>query len=85
MQKTPDHSHHSPARKRRHARLIADWRSAWRFWSVRLAALGAALMAGWTSLPPEVRAGMPYANEVAALLFAAVAAARLVAQEGGRA
>ncbi|CAN5151834.1 hypothetical protein BH10PSE13_BH10PSE13_15960 [soil metagenome] len=62
-------------------RPIAGLRSAWRLWSVRLSTASAALMATWTSLPPELRASLPYANHLAAGLFLAVALSRLIAQE----
>lgn len=53
------------------ARLIADWRRGWRFWSVRLEALalasGAWLLGApdlatqlWLALPPETRAVLPH-------------------------
>ncbi len=52
------------------ARLVADWRDAWKWASVRLAALGGILTAIltaapsfarelWDQLPPEVRATAP--------------------------
>lgn len=69
-------------RARIRARLIADLRQSWRFWSVRISAIGAALMAAWTALPADVRAGLPYANHLAAMLFVLVALSRLVSQEG---
>ncbi|MCE7798824.1 hypothetical protein LWE61_20045 [Sphingobium sufflavum] len=72
----------SPARPPR-ARLIPGWTSAWRLWSVRLSTLGAGLMAAWSSLPADLRGALPYADRVAAALFLAVTAARLVAQEDG--
>jgi hypothetical protein len=64
------------------AQLIADWRSAWRFWSVRIATCGAGLMATWSSLPADLREALPYANQVAAALFVAVTIARMLAQRG---
>lgn len=66
-------------------RPIPHWRAAWRLWSVRLSAAGAALMATWTQLPPDLRAALPHADRVAALLFAAVALSRLLAQPESRA
>lgn len=66
------------------ARLIDDWRRAWRFWSVRLSVLSAVLMGGWQALPPELRADLPYANQVAVGLFLLVALSRL-AQQGTKA
>ncbi|MET0362550.1 MAG: hypothetical protein ABW048_12465 [Sphingobium sp.] len=64
----------------RHGRLISGWRQAWRLWSVRIAALGAALMSAWPALPPHLLTALPYADRIAALLFVAVAFARVVAQ-----
>ena len=51
-------------------RLLPDWRQAWRWWSVRVSALGALLAAiallapdvvgaVWAALPPELLAKLP--------------------------
>jgi hypothetical protein len=66
----------------RHGRLITGWRQAWRLWSVRIAALGAALMSAWPALPTQLLTALPYADRLAALMFVAVAFARVVAQGG---
>ncbi len=71
----------TPLRGRIRARLIPDLRRAWRFASVQISTLGAGLMAGWSALPADVRAQLPYANQVAAAMFALVVVARLVGQE----
>ena len=63
------------------ALLIAEWRSAHRFWSVRLSALGLALMTAWPLIPPELRAMLPYQQHIALAMFALVILSRLVAQE----
>ena len=50
--------------------LISDWRKAWRFWSVRFAALGATVsfalaqfpevaLTLWAALPPQMRSAIP--------------------------
>ena len=50
--------------------LIDDWRQCWRFWSIRLGALGSALtgffiawpeaaLHAWALLPEELRAAIP--------------------------
>lgn len=38
--------------------LIPEWRSAWRFLSVNLAALGAAMAGAWLLTPPETQAAV---------------------------
>jgi hypothetical protein len=66
------------------ARLIDDWRQAWRFWSVRLSAFGAALSAAWVSMPADMRDGFPGAQWIGLMLFISVLLARLVVQDGGK-
>ena len=76
-------------------KLIDDARLWWRFWSVRLAAIGSALqallnwwpeacLALWNAMPAEVNALLP--DEALTLLpllfFLAAIAARLVRQPG---
>lgn len=69
-----------------HARacMIADLTRAWRFWSIRLSMLGAALSAGWLALPPDTRALVPGAHWIGLALFLLVAFARLINQPGAR-
>ncbi|KPH59275.1 hypothetical protein ADT71_23940 [Novosphingobium sp. ST904] len=69
------------------SRLIEDWRLWWRYWSVRLNAIGLAILTGcqlisdaWSTMPPDLRAALPYARDVSILLFAAGIVARLVQQ-----
>ncbi len=75
-------------------KLTPDWRQAWRWWSVRLSALGSllcaialaspdALFAAWQALPADVVALLPerLATAVPMLLFMAIAAARVVQQQ----
>lgn len=75
------------------ARLIDDARLWWRFWSMRLAALGAivtasaqwfpdALSAAWNAIPPDMRALLPapLLHSIPVVLFAAIMVARVVAQ-----
>ena len=63
------------------ARLIADWRKAYRLWSVRLAAIGLAVMSAWPSIPQEIREQIPGQRWIAAAIFAAVILGRLINQE----
>lgn len=65
-------------------RLIAEWRSAWRYWSIRIAAIGAALSGAWVALPADTRALIPGAQWIGLLLFGLTIAARLVDQPGAR-
>ncbi|MGD9470601.1 MAG: hypothetical protein AB7G24_00720 [Novosphingobium sp.] len=75
------------------ARLIADLRHAWRMWSVRLNAIGLAVLAWvqidpvsvlevWNMMPAAVRAHLPahFVLPVASGLFALSLLARLVRQ-----
>lgn len=66
--------------------LIDDWRQAWRLWSVRMNAVGAALGAALAmipAMPPEVQAMIPLRYRVIAVGLWAVAsmAARLLRQK----
>lgn len=78
------------------ARLIDDAGRWWRFWSVRLAAIGAALEAFlqwfpdqakdvWNWLPDGMRATLPgwLTSSFPIVLFVAVIATRLIAQKKG--
>lgn len=64
--------------------MIADLTRAWRFWSLRLSMLGAALSAGWIALPPDTRALVPGSHWIGLCLFLLVALARLIDQPGAR-
>lgn len=76
------------------ARLIDDARLWWRFWSVRLAAVGAIVttfaqwfpdtLAGvWNAMPADMRALLPapLLHSIPIILFVAVGISRLVAQK----
>lgn len=73
--------------------LIENWKAAWKLWSVRLNAIGLALvswpmidpssaLALWHAMPREVRDMLPQQTGqiVAITLFAAAAIARVVKQ-----
>lgn len=62
------------------ARLIEDWRKAWRYWSVQVSLFGAALSAAWTQLPADTRASIPGAQWIGFALFMLVLASRLIQQ-----
>lgn len=73
-------------------KLIENWRAATRLWSVRVNALGAAVMAfalaapgavaqAWAVLPAEMRALVPHPEWIAMFLFAAGIIARVIHQE----
>lgn len=83
----------SPERTKRFE-FIEDWRQAWRFWSVRLAAAGGALQAllawwpdaalvMWNSMPDEVKALLPQSAVMTLplLFFAASIVARILKQK----
>lgn len=74
-------------------KLISDWKAAWKLWSVRLNAIGLALvswpmidpnsaLALWHAMPREVRDMLPQQTGqiIAIALFAAAAVARVVRQ-----
>lgn len=74
-------------------KLIDDWKGAWRFWSVQLAAIGSALqallawwpdaaLAMWNSMPAELKAMLPQSAlmTVPLLFFGAAIVARVVKQ-----
>ena len=77
--------------------LIEDWRNWWRFWSVRLAAVGTAItgllvafpdaaLAAWAILPHELKSSIPpqYMPLIGVVVFALSIAARLVRQDSLR-
>lgn len=41
------------------ARLIPNWRRAWRMFSVQAQALVMAVLGGWQALPDDLRASIP--------------------------
>lgn len=74
--------------------LIEDWRDFWRFWSVRLAAVGTAItgllvafpdaaLAAWAILPHELKSSIPpqYMPLIGVVVFALSIVARLVKQK----
>jgi hypothetical protein len=60
--------------------LITEWRSAYKFWSVRLSALGLAIMGAWPMIPPELRAMLPYQQHIAMIMFGLIILSRITAQ-----
>jgi len=75
-------------------RLIEQWRSFWRMWSLRFTAMGTVLLswitmspdiliAAWANLPDEVKAYIPqqYLMHVTIALFVLGMVSRLVKQE----
>lgn len=71
-------------RARIRARLIPELRLAWRFWSVRLSAVGAAMSAAWVALPADTRALVPGAQWIGLVLFVSITVVRLIDQSGAR-
>lgn len=70
------------------ARLIDDAGKWWRMWSVRLNGLGLLLLSAsqilsesWSTMPPDLRAALPYANVISIVLFASGLLARVVVQK----
>lgn len=80
------------------ARLIDDARRSWRYWSVRVSAIGAAVfafllaapdqaLALWQALPAEVQELIPDERQLGLALLTAAAIARVLRQHvpaGGR-
>jgi hypothetical protein len=79
--------------KIRKLRLIPDWKKCHRFWSVRISALGAAIMGLftiwpdsalqlWAAMPDEVRTLIPHriVSGLAAFVFVMTTASRIVKQ-----
>lgn len=64
------------------ARLIDNWRSAWRLWSVQISFVGLALSAGWQVLPYDVREHIPGQQWISVAFFLLVIVSRLFSQEG---
>ena len=80
------------------ARLVDDARLWWRFWSIRFAAIGAAIEAFlawfpdqardvWNWIPADMRALLPswLTSSLPIALFIAVMISRVVAQNKGKA
>lgn len=67
-------------------KLVENWKEAWRWYSMRAAAIGAGVLSAWPMLPDEWKAALPEwslsALGVATLLTVAVG--RVVDQGGGR-
>jgi hypothetical protein len=62
------------------ARLIADWKKAHRYWSVRLSGLATLLTATWAALPADLRDHFPHAQWLAVSMFALIGLSRILAQ-----
>lgn len=75
-------------------RLIAQWRSFWRMWSIRFTALGTAMLAfistspdiiigAWNALPMEIRQYIPqnYLLYITIAIFVLGMFSRVVKQE----
>lgn len=64
-------------------RLVPDWRSAWRWFSVQALAILAVLPMVWASLPADIKAYIPtkYGIYIAAAIALAGIAGRLVDQK----
>jgi hypothetical protein len=39
--------------------LVANWRKAWRWFSVQAMVLAAAIQGAWLAMPPDLRAAVP--------------------------
>ena len=69
-------------------KLIEGWRQFHRFWSVRLAALAAALPPIWSAIPEDIKHRLPgpTATIGASVIAVAIIVARIVPQQvGGKA
>jgi hypothetical protein len=59
-------------------RLVAEWRGAWRWFSVQAMALVAAVQAAWAAMPDDMRRHFPHA------LVTALSVGMLLLGIGGR-
>lgn len=66
--------------------LIPDWRQAWRWWSVRLGALAAALPPLWSAIPEDIKSRLPGSTATigASVIAIAIVIARVLPQQGGK-
>ena len=66
-------------------KLVKNAGQAWRWFSVRFAALGVAVSGAWLALPADLSAQVPgwAQNAVAGFIFAGVLVGRLIDQGGG--
>ncbi|MGL6208712.1 MAG: hypothetical protein ACRC14_02640 [Paracoccaceae bacterium] len=64
-------------------KLVSNWKSAWRWWSMRFASLAIAWEAAWLALPPDVMASLVSPEgqgKVTAVLMVAAMIGRLIDQ-----
>ncbi len=64
-------------------RLVPNWKTSLRWWSVRLSLLNVALLQVWLELPPDLKAAIPpnWMATAASVLALLAVAGRVVAQE----
>lgn len=64
-------------------KLIEDWRQFHKFWSVRLAALAAALPPIWSAIPDDIKNRLPgpTATIGASVIAVAIIVARIIPQQ----
>ena len=64
-------------------RLVPDWKTSMRWWSVRLSLLNVALLQVWMELPPDLKSAIPpnWMATAASVLALLAVAGRVVAQE----
>lgn len=73
------------------ARIIPDWRRAWRFWSLRLAAIAGVLelipaeifLQLYALVPPDLQLLLPARRTIVILLFVTAFASRFIDQRLG--
>jgi hypothetical protein len=66
--------------------LVAEWKTAWRWFSVQSMAASAVVLGAWDSVPDELRHALPrwLPHGVAIALLVLGVAGRLVKQKGQR-
>lgn len=66
-------------------KLIEGWRQFHKFWSVRLAALAAALPPLWSAIPDDIKNRLPgpTATIGASVIAVAIIVARIIPQQAG--
>lgn len=63
-------------------KLVANWKQGWRWLSVHLMALGAAIQGAWLAVPDTMRSFLPdkWSHIAALVTFAAGIGARFISQ-----
>lgn len=63
--------------------LVSQWQKAWKWFSVQLSLVGAALAGAWAALGDDLKAYIPHrvVAGIAAFIFVGVIVGRLISQQ----